>query len=77
MDGSEMRRGKPCWYRTENIGVAAINDCILMENAIYRLLRQHFRNEAFYMDVVEMFNEVSILIYIFLNIYVYLIIYII
>ncbi|GLH15155.1 Farnesyl pyrophosphate synthase [Gryllus bimaculatus] len=31
MDNATTRRGRPCWYRHKDIGVAAVNDGILLE----------------------------------------------
>lgn len=42
MDGSITRRGQPCWYRQPAVGMVAINDGIILEAAIYRILRTHF-----------------------------------
>ncbi|CAB3360434.1 Hypothetical predicted protein [Cloeon dipterum] len=60
MDGSETRRGRPCWYRKNNLGVAAINDGILLESGIYQLLRMHFRDKPYYVDLIELFHDVAL-----------------
>ncbi|XP_071439588.1 farnesyl pyrophosphate synthase-like [Hetaerina americana] len=60
MDGAEMRRGKPCWYRKGGIGPAALNDGVLLEQGIYQLLRRHFRDKPYYMDIVELFHDVTL-----------------
>ncbi|CAG5101344.1 Similar to FDPS: Farnesyl pyrophosphate synthase (Gallus gallus) [Cotesia congregata] len=39
MDHSVTRRGQPCWYLNNNIGLSAINDGILLEQTVYQLLR--------------------------------------
>ncbi|CAI2298009.1 unnamed protein product [Caenorhabditis sp. 36 PRJEB53466] len=39
MDGSEMRRGKPCWYRREGVGMSAINDAFIMDSFVEDVLR--------------------------------------
>ena len=31
MDGSTTRRGQPCWYLNPDVGLAAINDAMLLE----------------------------------------------
>lgn len=59
IDGSEMRRGRPAWYRKDDLGLSAFNDAILLEAGIYKLLHQHFRDEPYYVDVLELFHEVS------------------
>lgn len=59
MDQSITRRGQPCWYKVSGVGNIAINDAIMLEGAIYRLLRLHFRQESYYVDLLELFHEVN------------------
>ncbi|KAK7749450.1 hypothetical protein SLS53_000023 [Cytospora paraplurivora] len=59
MDGSITRRGKPCWYRTEGVGMVAINDAFMLEAAIYTLLKKYFRSHPAYVDLIELFHEVT------------------
>ncbi|KAF3056331.1 Farnesyl pyrophosphate synthase [Daldinia childiae] len=60
MDSSITRRGKPCWYRQEGVGMIAINDSFILESAIYTLLKKHFRTHPSYIDMVELFHEVAL-----------------
>ena len=60
MDNSEFRRGQPCWYRHNNIGLAAINDGNLLELCVYELLRIHFRGKTCYFDLLETLMDVCI-----------------
>mgnify|MGYP002789212048 CR=1 FL=1 len=55
MDDSTMRRGKPCWFRVENVGKTAINDSLLLQSILYRVLRLHFSSYACYGRLVEEF----------------------
>ncbi|XP_072249464.1 farnesyl pyrophosphate synthase-like [Leuresthes tenuis] len=57
MDGSVTRRGQPCWYKKDGIGLDAINDTLLLEASVYRLLSKHCRNQPFYIHLLELFNE--------------------
>ena len=59
MDSSVTRRGEPCWYRQEGIGMIAINDAFMLESSIYLILKKHFRDHAAYIDFVELFHEVT------------------
>ncbi|EFW99652.1 farnesyl pyrophosphate synthetase [Grosmannia clavigera kw1407] len=59
MDSSITRRGNPCWYRQEGVGMVAINDAFMLESAIYTLLREHFRSHPSYVDMIELFHEVT------------------
>jgi farnesyl diphosphate synthase len=59
MDSSITRRGKPCWYRQEGVGMVAINDAFMLESAIYRLLKTFFRQHKSYLHFIELFHEVT------------------
>ncbi|KAI0249350.1 farnesyl diphosphate synthase [Lactifluus subvellereus] len=59
MDASITRRGQPCWYRVEGVGLIAVNDSLILEGAIFQMLRKHFRNDPFYVDLVDLLHEVS------------------
>lgn len=59
MDGSVTRRGQPCWYKKDGIGMDAINDSFLLEASIYRLLRRHCRDQPYYVHLLELFTETS------------------
>jgi hypothetical protein len=58
MDSSITRRGQPCWYRVEGVGFMAVNDALLLEGAIYQMVRTHFKGEPCYLDLLEVFHEV-------------------
>jgi farnesyl diphosphate synthase len=58
MDDSITRRGQPCWYLVEGVGKIAINDALVLEGAIFQLLKTHFRRDAVYVDLLEMFHDV-------------------
>lgn len=59
MDTSITRRGKPCWYRQEGVGMIAINDAFMLEAAIYTLLKKYFRSHPAYVDLIELLHETS------------------
>ena len=59
MDASITRRGKPCWYRKEEVGMVAINDSIMIEMCIYQLLRKHFKSHPAYVEMIELFHETT------------------
>ncbi|KAI1414382.1 terpenoid synthase [Hypoxylon sp. FL1857] len=60
MDSSITRRGKPCWYRQEGVGMVAINDAFMLESAIYMLLKKYFKTHPSYVDMIELFHETSL-----------------
>ncbi|KAF0267039.1 hypothetical protein FOG48_03882 [Hanseniaspora uvarum] len=59
MDKSITRRGQPCWYKVENVNEIAINDAFMLEGAIYMLLKKHFKGDECYVDLLELFHEVT------------------
>jgi farnesyl diphosphate synthase len=59
MDSSITRRGQPCWYRKSDVGMVAINDSFILESIIYRLIKKYFRSESYYVDVLDLFHEVT------------------
>lgn len=59
MDSSKTRRGQPCWYLMPNVGMIAINDAFLLESSIYLLLKKYFRQDKSYVDLIELFHEVT------------------
>jgi len=59
MDSSITRRGNPCWYRQPHVGMIAINDAFMLESAIYTLLKKYFRSHPSYIDLIELFHEVT------------------
>lgn len=60
IDGSQMRRGKPCWYLNDDLGPSAFNDAILMEAGIYKILHKHFRDVPYYVDMLDLFHEMTL-----------------
>ncbi|KAI5958266.1 ERG20 [Candida theae] len=59
MDQSKTRRGQPCWYLKEGVGNIAINDSFMLDGAIYEILRKHFRKDSYYVDLLDLFHEVT------------------
>ena len=59
MDNGVTRRGKPCWYRHDGVGMIAINDAMMLEASIYVLLKTYFRSHPFYVELVELFQQVA------------------
>ena len=38
--------------------MVAINDAFLIESAIYKVLKAHFREKTYYVDLLELMHEV-------------------
>ncbi|XP_071921336.1 farnesyl pyrophosphate synthase 1-like [Coffea arabica] len=58
-DNSHTRRGQLCWFRVPKVGMIAANDGVLLRNHIPRILKKHFREKAYYVDLLDLFNEVE------------------
>uniref|UniRef100_A0A0A0K801 Uncharacterized protein n=1 Tax=Cucumis sativus TaxID=3659 RepID=A0A0A0K801_CUCSA len=59
MDNSVTRRGQPCWFRVPKVGMIAVNDGVLLRNHIPRMLKNHFKGKPYYVDLLDLFNEVE------------------
>ncbi|XP_022224609.2 farnesyl pyrophosphate synthase [Drosophila obscura] len=59
MDNSTTRRGQPCWHKVENVGLTAINDALMIENAMYAILKMHFSHLDCYVALMELFHEIT------------------
>ncbi|XP_054737649.1 farnesyl pyrophosphate synthase-like [Anastrepha obliqua] len=57
IDKGIKRRGQLCWYKLEDVGFNAVNDALMIENGIYKLLKKHFRHLDCYVDLVELFCQ--------------------
>ncbi|KAL1500777.1 hypothetical protein ABEB36_006222 [Hypothenemus hampei] len=57
MDQSDTRRGAPCWYKQKGIGLGAINDALLVQDAVYQLLKKYFKNHPLYISILESFQD--------------------
>lgn len=59
MDDSVTRRGQPCFYRVPDIGLQAINDSLMLEAMIFRVLRLRFKSHPAYVHLVELFMDIT------------------
>lgn len=55
MDKSDMRRGKPCWYK--NVGLISINETYLMEQCIFQIIDKHFSGETYLINLYKTFHH--------------------
>lgn len=59
MDASVTRRGQLCWYKKEGIGLDAINDALLLESCVYRLLKRYCGERPYYVHLLELFLQTA------------------
>ncbi|KAI9439848.1 farnesyl diphosphate synthase [Lactarius indigo] len=57
VDQVEISHRKLSWHCVEGVGLKAINDALLVEGAVFQLVREHFRNEPYYIDLLELIHE--------------------
>lgn len=58
MDGSQTRRGQPCWHTIDGIGLSALNDALMVESAIFSILKKYFSDKEYYTRLLELFHEI-------------------
>ncbi|KAK5647753.1 hypothetical protein RI129_002645 [Pyrocoelia pectoralis] len=56
-DSSKTRRGSPCWYLSEKVGLNCITDAAWIENLIYAILQKYFSKHRCYVPSIELFQE--------------------
>lgn len=59
-DSSHTRHDQPCWFRVPKVGIIALNDAVLLLAHIPRILKKHFREKPYYVDLLHLFNKVMI-----------------
>ena len=59
MNHSSTRKGSICWYKKEEVGLIAINDCFFLNQCVYKILRK-FKSHKFYTEIIDLFKEVNI-----------------
>ncbi|KAA8492066.1 Farnesyl pyrophosphate synthase [Porphyridium purpureum] len=59
MDGSHTRRGQACYYKLPEIGLKAVNDSLILEAMIFRILKANFRSHRAYVELTELFREIT------------------
>jgi len=58
MDGSPLRRGRPAWHTNPEVGIAAVNDGLFLENCVFLLLESHFSQLPCYNSLVSLFRSI-------------------
>lgn len=54
------------WNCVLKVGMIAVNDGVVLRNHIPRILKKHFREKPYYVDLIDLFNEV-VQLYIFFS----------
>ncbi|XP_035743867.1 farnesyl pyrophosphate synthase-like [Vespa mandarinia] len=58
-DKSHVRRNQTCWYLHNDIGLGAINDALMIEQAAYQILYIHLKEKECYIDIVDLFHKIT------------------
>merc|ERR1711871_1559344 len=57
-DQAHSRRGKSAYYRLPGVGPhRAVNDGLLLESIVFRLMRRHLYQDPVYADICDLFRE--------------------
>ncbi|KAB0803238.1 hypothetical protein PPYR_00208 [Photinus pyralis] len=59
-DSSTTRRGLPCWYLVEGVGMTALNDACMVRSGVYLILKKYFSNHHCYIPVVTLFMNIIV-----------------
>jgi len=59
MDGSQLRRGQPCWYKQPDVQNDAINDTLILESFLFFLINRHFASHRKLIAITQLFQSVS------------------
>ncbi|XP_062571254.1 farnesyl pyrophosphate synthase-like [Saccostrea cucullata] len=59
MDNSTIRRGRPCWYKKDGVGMTAVNDAFYLESCVYHIMRKYCRDKPYYINIVDLFHETT------------------
>jgi farnesyl diphosphate synthase len=59
MDDSPTRRGQPCWYKLEKVGLIAINDSFILESFVFSIIKKHFSGSPYYQQLVDLFLQIT------------------
>mmetsp|Transcript_4590 Transcript_4590/g.8658 ORF Transcript_4590/g.8658 Transcript_4590/m.8658 type:complete len:412 (-) Transcript_4590:210-1445(-) len=60
MDSSVTRRGQPCWYRREEVGMIAVNDSLILMTQVDVILHKYFGHDAeLFMQLHQIMTETT------------------
>lgn len=63
VDGSEIRRGKPCWHKLKDVGSIAVNDIMLFSNGAHLILKRYFGHLPCYLNMMNLLHEITMISY--------------
>jgi farnesyl diphosphate synthase len=46
-------------YKHPRVGMIAVNDAIMLQSSIFYLLKLYFRDQAYYLNLLEIFHDVT------------------
>eukprot|EP00756_Hemistasia_phaeocysticola_P006864 Hpha_TRINITY_DN14027_c0_g1::TRINITY_DN14027_c0_g1_i1::g.43986::m.43986/K00787/FDPS; farnesyl diphosphate synthase len=57
MDDSTTRRGQPCWFRREEVGLVAVNDGLFLMEIVQVMIKEHCRGQPYVHQVLDLFSH--------------------
>lgn len=59
MDDSKTRRGQKCWYLVDDVQKIALNDALMLEMLVFKVLKRHFSSQPYYFQLLDLFLETT------------------
>ncbi|CAB3257012.1 unnamed protein product [Arctia plantaginis] len=57
MEKSTTRHGNPCWYLMPNVGLGAVNDCMLVFSSVMETIEIYFLETPYFKDIVRLIHK--------------------
>jgi farnesyl diphosphate synthase len=57
MDGASTRGGKSCWHTLPEVGLTAVNDALILQNALYILLHTFLKDHLYYTEIQQVMMD--------------------
>merc|ERR1711972_1140636 len=59
MDDSKTRRGQKCWYLNDDVQKIAVNDALMIEMIVFKVLKRHFSSMPYYAQLLDLMMETT------------------
>ncbi|XP_021740816.1 farnesyl pyrophosphate synthase 1-like [Chenopodium quinoa] len=59
LEKHHTKRDWPLWFKDPKIRMMAANGGVILRHQIQRVLKKHFRNKKYYVELLDLFNEVE------------------
>ncbi|XP_056693761.1 farnesyl pyrophosphate synthase 1-like isoform X2 [Spinacia oleracea] len=59
LDKPHTRQDQDCWFKDPKVCMFAANNGVILRQRIPRVLRKHFRDKKYYVDLLHLFDQVE------------------